>query len=206
MRVTDAATVKIVEETLNNEINGQICESLKARGANPLGMPGNHVNLCEKLLGSDDKGQPVDIGFVGDIKFVKTKLIKKALADGHLPVVSPIALDADDQAYNTNADVAAAAVANSLRARRLIFMSDVPGLLADAKDPSSLITTLKVSEVDELKRKGVIAGGMIPKVDSAVKALKEGVRRVHFIDGRVPHALLLEVFTDKGIGTEIVHG
>ena len=206
MRVTDAATVKIVEETLNNEINGQICESLKARGANPLGMPGNHVNLCEKFLGSDDKGQPVDIGFVGDIKFVKTKLIKKALADGHLPVVSPIALDADDQAYNTNADVAAAAVANSLRARRLIFMSDVPGLLADPKNPDSLITTLKVSEVDELKRKGVIAGGMIPKVDSAVKALKEGVRRVHFIDGRVPHALLLEVFTDKGIGTEIVHG
>ena len=117
-----------------------------------------------------------------------------------------IALDADDQAYNTNADVAAAAVANSLRARRLIFMSDVPGLLADPKDPSTLITTLKVSEVDELKRKGVISGGMIPKVDSAVKALREGVRRVHFIDGRVPHALLLEVFTDKGIGTEIVHG
>jgi acetylglutamate kinase len=206
MRVTDAATVKIVEETLNHEINGQICESLKARGANPLGMPGNHVNLCEKLFGADEQGQPVDIGFVGDIKFVKTKLIKKALADGHLPVVSPIALDADDQAYNTNADVAAAAVANSLRARRLIFMSDVPGLLADPKNPDSLITTLKVSEVDELKRKGVIAGGMIPKVDSAVKALKEGVRRVHFIDGRVPHALLLEVFTDKGIGTEIVHG
>ncbi|MCX6920274.1 MAG: acetylglutamate kinase [Verrucomicrobia bacterium] len=206
MRVTDAPTVKIVEETLNIEINGQICESLKARGANPLGMPGNHVNLCEKLLGTDDEGKPVDIGFVGDIKFVKTKLIKKALADGFLPVVSPIALDADDQAYNTNADVAAAAIAHSLRARRLIFMSDVPGLLADAKDPASLITTLKVSEVDELKRKGVVAGGMITKVDSAVKALQEGVRRVHFIDGRVPHALLLEVFTDKGIGTEIIHG
>jgi acetylglutamate kinase len=206
MRVTDAATVKIVEETLNVEINEQICQSFKARGANPLGMPGNHVNLCEKLLGRDENGQPVDLGFVGDIKFVKTKLIKKALADGFLPVVSPIALDADDQAYNTNADVAAAAVAHSLRARRLIFMSDVPGLLANPKDPSSLITTLKVSEVEDLKKKGVIAGGMIPKVDSAVKALKEGVRRVHFIDGRVPHALLLEVFTDHGIGTEIIHG
>jgi acetylglutamate kinase len=206
MRVTDATTVKIVEETLNNEINGQICDSLKARGANPLGMPGNHVNLCEKLLGADEAGNPIDLGFVGDIKFVKAKLIKKALADGFLPVVSPIALDGDDQAYNTNADVAAAAIANSLRARRLIFMSDVPGLLADPNDPSTLIATLKVGEVDELKKKGVIAGGMIPKVDSAVKALKEGVRRVHFIDGRVPHSLLLEVFTDKGIGTEIVHG
>jgi acetylglutamate kinase len=206
MRVTDAATVKIVEETLNVEINDQICQSFKARGANPLGMKGNDVNLCEKLLGTDEQGQPVDLGFVGDIKFVKTKLIKKTLADGFLPVVSPIALDADDQAYNTNADVAAAAVAHSLRARRLIFMSDVPGLLANPKDPASLITTLKVSEVEDLKKKGVIAGGMIPKVDSAVKALKEGVRRVHFIDGRVPHALLLEVFTDHGIGTEIVHG
>lgn len=206
MRVTDAATVKIVEQTLNVEINGQICDSLRDRGANPLGMPGNHVNLCEKLFGADEAGNPVDIGYVGDIKFVKAKLIKKALADGFLPVVSPIALDADDQPYNTNADVAAAAVADSLRARRLIFMSDVPGLLADPSDPTSLITTLKVSEVDELKRKGVIAGGMIPKVDSAVKALREGVRRVHFIDGRVPHSLLLEVFTDKGVGTEIVHG
>jgi acetylglutamate kinase len=205
MRVTDAATVKIVEETLNKEINGQICDSLRARGANPLGMPGNHVNLCEKLLSADESGNPIDLGFVGDIKFVKAKLIKKALADGFLPVVSPIALDGDDQPYNTNADVAAAAIANSLRARRLIFMSDVPGLLADPKDPSTLIATLKVGEVDELKKKGVIAGGMIPKVDSAVKALKEGVRRVHFIDGRVPHSLLLEVFTDKGVGTEIVH-
>ena len=99
--------------------------------------------------------------------------------------------------------IAAAAVANSLRARRLIFMSDVPGLLADPKDPASLIATLKVGEVDELKRKGVVAGGMIPKVDSAVKALKEGVRRVHFIDGRVPHALLLEVFTESGLGTMV---
>jgi len=206
MRVTDAAMVKIVEETLNKEVNGQICDSLRARGANPLGMPGNHVNLCEKLLSVDQAGNPIDLGFVGDIKFVKAKLIKKALADGFLPVVSPIALDGDDQPYNTNADVAAAAIANSLRARRLIFMGDVPGLLSDSKDPSTLITTLKVGEVDELKKKGVIAGGMIPKVDSAVKALKEGVRRVHFIDGRVPHSLLLEVFTDKGIGTEIVHG
>lgn len=205
MRVTDAATVKIVEETLNKEINGQICDSLRSRGANPLGMPGNHVNLCEKLLSADEAGNPIDLGFVGDIKFVKAKLIKKALADGFLHVVSPIALDGDDQPYNTNADVAAAAIANSLRARRLIFMSDVPGLLADPKDPSTLIATLKVGEVDELKKKGVIAGGMIPKVDSAVKALKEGVRRVHFIDGRVPHSLLLEVFTDKGVGTEIVH-
>lgn len=205
MRVTDAATVRIVERTLNEETNAEIVDALRAKGANPLGMPGNAVNLCEKMTVRDEQGREVDVGFVGDIKFVKTKLIKKALADGHLPVISPIALDADDQPYNTNADVAAAAVAGALRARRLIFMSDVPGLLADPKDPSTLIATLRVGEVDELKRKGVVAGGMIPKVDSAVKALRDGVRRVHFIDGRVPHSLLLEIFTDKGVGTEIVH-
>ncbi len=205
MRVTDAATVKIVEQTLNEEINAEICEVLRAQGANPLGMAGNLVNLCERMTVSDANGKSVDVGFVGDIKFVKTKLIKKAQADGHVPVISPIALDADDQPYNTNADVAAAAIAGSLRARRLIFMSDVPGLLKDAKDPASLIPTLRIGEVDELKRAGVVAGGMIPKVDSAVKALRDGVRRVHFIDGRVPHSLLLEIFTDRGIGTEIVH-
>jgi acetylglutamate kinase len=205
MRVTDAATVKIVEHTLNEEINKEICEALRAKGANPLGMPGNAVNLCERMLVRDAAGKEIDVGFVGDIKFVKTKLIKKAQADGHIPVISPIALDEEDQPYNTNADVAAAAIAGSLRARRLIFMSDVPGLLKDAKDPASLIPTLRIGEVDELKRAGVVDGGMIPKVDSAVKALRDGVRRVHFIDGRVPHSLLLEIFTDKGVGTEIVH-
>jgi acetylglutamate kinase len=203
--VTDAATVKIVEHTLNEEINKEICEALRAKGANPLGMPGNAVNLCERMLVRDAAGKEIDVGFVGDIKFVKTKLIKKAQADGHIPVISPIALDEEDQPYNTNADVAAAAIAGSLRARRLIFMSDVPGLLKDAKDPASLIPTLRIGEVDELKRAGVVDGGMIPKVDSAVKALRDGVRRVHFIDGRVPHSLLLEIFTDKGVGTEIVH-
>lgn len=205
MRVTDAETVRIVERTLNEEINGDICALLAQRGANPLGMPGNAVNLCERMTVRDDQGRPVDVGFVGDIKFVKTKLIKKALADGHLPVISPIALDAEDRPHNTNADVAAAAVAGALRARRLIFMSDVPGLLADPKDPATLIPTLRIGDVDELKRKGVVAGGMIPKVDSAVAALRDGVRRVHFIDGRAPHSLLLEIFTDKGVGTEIVH-
>jgi acetylglutamate kinase len=168
-------------------------------------MPGNLVNLCERMVVRDAAGKPLDVGFVGDIKFVKTKLIKKALAEGNLPVISPIALDAEDRPHNTNADVAAAAVAGALRARRLIFMSDVPGLLADPKDPATLIPTLRIGEVDELKRKGVVAGGMIPKVDSAVSALRDGVRRVHFIDGRVPHSLLLEIFTDKGVGTEIVH-
>jgi len=205
MRVTDAETVNVVVETLNNTINRDICEIIAARGGNPKSILGTAVSLCEKLFAADAAGNAVDIGFVGDIKFVRTKIIKKALADGFIPVISPVALDEDDQPYNTNADVAAAAVAGSLRARRLVFMSDVPGLLANPKDPATLISTLPAGRVDGLKRGGVIAAGMIPKVDSAVKALQNGVKRVHFIDGRVRHSLLLEIFTDKGVGTEIVH-
>lgn len=205
IRVTDSETIKIVENTLNNEINNDICTMIKKRRGNALGMPGNLVNLCEKLCEKNAAGTPIDLGFVGDIKSVKTKLIKKALSEGKIPVISPIALDESDQPYNTNADAAASAVASALKARRLVFMSDVPGLLADPKNPASLISTLRVGEVAGLKDSGVISAGMIPKVDSAVRALRSGVRRVHFIDGRTPHSLLLEIFTDKGVGTEIVH-
>lgn len=205
MRVTDAKTVKIVEKTLNEEINVDICRMIERKHGVPQGMPGNNVNVCTKLISKDAGGNVVDIGFVGDIKSVKTKLIKKALSEGKIPVISPIAVDDNDQPYNTNADAAAAAVAAALKARRLIFMSDVPGLLSDPSDPSSLISTLPVGKVNELKKSGVISKGMIPKVDSAVKALKSGVRRVHFIDGRTPHSLLLEIFTKEGVGTEIIH-
>lgn len=205
IRVTDEKTIRIVESTLNNEINADICAMIARRNGDALGMPGNLVNLCEKMTARDDDGNAVDLGFVGEIKSVKTKLIKKALAEGKIPVISPIALDENDRPYNTNADAAASAVASALKARRLVFMSDVPGLLANPKDPSTLISTLRVHEVPELKRTGVISAGMIPKVDSAVRALQSGVRRVHFIDGRTPHSLLLEIFTDKGVGTEIIH-
>lgn len=205
IRVTDEQTIKIVENTLNNEINADICRLIEKRRGVPVGMPGNLVNVCEKLEARDENGNPVDLGFVGDIKSVKTKIIKKALNEGKIPVISPIALDDEDRPYNTNADAAASAVASALKARRLVFMSDVPGLLADPKDPDTLISTLRVHEVPGLKKSGVISAGMIPKVDSAVRALQSGVRRVHFIDGRTPHSLLLEIFTDKGVGTEIVH-
>jgi acetylglutamate kinase len=121
-------------------------------------------------------------------------------------VISPVAEGYDGKPYNVNADLVAGRVASALRARRLVYMSDVPGLLSAPPDPESLISTLKTSQVEELKKRGVIDKGMRPKVQSAIRALEEGVQRVHFIDGRLPHSLLLEIFTDKGIGTEIVHG
>lgn len=205
MRVTDADTIKVVEKTLNGEINLDICELVQHLQGRPLGMPGNNVFVCEKLMSRDDNGEEIDLGFVGEIQYVKSKLIRKAITDGYIPIISPIALDEEGRPYNTNADVAAAAVASALRARRLVYMSDVPGLLADPNDPTSLISTLHVTEVGGLKRSGVIGKGMIPKVDSAVSALNSGVHRVHFVDGRQPHSILLEIFTDKGIGTEIVN-
>ena len=134
------------------------------------------------------------------------KIVKKEIADGFVPVISPVAEGYDGKPYNVNADLVAGRVASALRARRLVYMSDVPGLLSNPPDASSLISTLKISQVDDLKKKGVIDKGMRPKVQSAIRALQEGVQRVHFIDGRLAHSLLLEIFTDKGIGTEIVHG
>jgi acetylglutamate kinase len=205
LRVTDEKSVKIVEHTLNKVVNLDICEILQAKNARPLGIHGNSILVCDKKE-VEVNGEPVDVGFVGETHTVKTKIIKKALNDGYIPVISPIALDEDGRVHNTNADAAAGRVAAALRARRLVYLCDVPGLMRDINDPGSLMSTLKVDEVAELVKAGVISKGMIPKTDSAVAALKNGVHRVHFIDGEQPHSLLLEIFTDKGVGTEIVNG
>ncbi len=204
LRVTDEAAVAIVKKTLDEIVNKDVCDTLLQVKANPKGMPGDSVLVCHKLE-TDDDGNKVDLGYVGDVTEVKVKLIKKEISEGFMPVISPVAEGLDSKPYNVNADTAAGRVASALRARRLVYMSDVPGLLADPKDPASLISTLKIGEVDGLKKKGVIDKGMRPKVASAVRALQEGVQRVHFVDGRLPHSLLLEIFTDQGVGTEIVH-
>jgi acetylglutamate kinase len=205
LRVTDEATIAIVKRTLDEVVNRDVCEALARAKARPKGLPGDSVLVCQKLA-ADEDGAPIDLGYVGDVTEVKVKLIKKEIADGFVPVISPVAEGYDGKPYNVNADVVAGRVASALRARRLFYMSDVPGLLASPPDPASLISTLKISQIEELRKKGVIDKGMRPKVSSAVRALQEGVQRVHFIDGRLAHSLLLEIFTDEGIGTEIVHG
>ena len=205
MRVTDAATIQIVKRTLDEVVNRDVCAAITLARGKPSGLPGDSVLLCEKLT-VDDDGNPVDLGFVGDVTEVRVKVIKKEIAEGLIPIISPVAEDEEGRPYNINADVAAGRVAAALNARRLVYMSYVPGLLSNPSDPTTLISTLKVGQVDALKKTGVIDKGMRPKVASAVRALEEGVQRVHFIDGRLPHSLLLEIFTDKGIGTEIVHG
>jgi len=205
LRVTDEATIALVKKTLDEIVNKDVCDAIASASGRPKGMPGDTVLVCQKLT-TDDDGNPIDLGYVGDVTEVKVKLIKKEIADGFVPVISPVAEGYDGKPYNVNADLVAGRVASALRARRLVYMSDVPGLLANPADPESLISTLKTGQVEELKKKGVIDKGMRPKVQSAIRALLEGVQRVHFIDGRLPHSLLLEIFTDKGIGTEIVQG
>jgi acetylglutamate kinase len=202
LRYTDEDTVKVVDEVLSGQVNGEVCEMLQIRNDRPIGIPGTTVLEGEKYT-EDSQGNPVDLGYVGNVVAVKSKIIKKAIKDGYTPVISPVAKGIDGKLYNVNADVAAACVASALRARRLVYLSDVPGLLRDPKDPDTLIPALKVNQVEKLKANGTISQGMLPKVDSSMKALDSGVHRVHLIDGRLPHSLLLEIFTDKGIGTEI---
>ena len=205
-RVTDAATVKIVDDVLSGEINPDVVKTIKDLGGRPVGFAGRDIFKCRKLW-LDDKenpGRKIDIGYVGEVIEVNTAPLKECIWSGFTPVISPTARGEDGKIYNCNADVAAAQTAIALRAKRLVFMSDVPGLLRDPKKPDSVVAHLKTSEVPALKSAGIVDKGMIPKVDSAVAAIQSGVEKVSFVDGRVPHAVLLEIFTDEGVGTEIV--
>jgi acetylglutamate kinase len=202
-RVTNAAAVKIVDDVLSREINPEIVKTLNALGGRAKGFSGADIFTCKKLV-VENGGEKIDIGFVGEVVSVDTKPLLDCIKHGVTPVISPTARGTDGNIYNCNADIAAAQTAIALKARRLVFMSDVPGLLRDPKKPDSIIPHLKTGEVDGLKKSGVIDKGMIPKVDSAVAAIQSGVEKVSFVDGRVPHAVLLEIFTDEGVGTEIV--
>ena len=205
-RVTDEATVKIVDDVLTGEINPEIVKTIKALGGRPVGFAGRDIFKCRKLW-LDDKenpGKKIDIGYVGEVIEVNVAPLKESMWCGFTPVISPTARGEDGKIYNCNADVAAAMCAIALNAKRLVFMSDVPGLMRDPKDPATLIAHLHTGEVPGLKAAGIVDKGMIPKVDSAVAAIKSGVEKVSFVDGRVPHAVMLEIFTDKGVGTEIV--
>jgi acetylglutamate kinase len=203
-RVTDGATVEIVEQVLSHEINPEIVQAIEDFGGKARGLAGSDVFRCQSLLQKDEKGDDVDLGFVGEVVEVNTDSLRECIRRSVTPVISPTARGADGKIYNCNADIAAAKTAIALKARRLVFMSDVPGLLRDPKDDSTLMSHLRVEEVPELKQAGVIGKGMLPKVDSAIAAIDNGVEKVQFVDGRIPHSALLEIFTDAGVGTEVV--
>lgn len=204
MRVTDAATVQVVSQVLSHEINPAIVETINSLGGSAHGFPGADLFTCRPLRATGQGGELVDLGFVGEVTDVNTAPLLECIDNGITPVISPTARDSEGHLYNCNADLAAARVAVALRAQRLVFMSDVPGLLRNPQDPASVISILRTSEVQALKDSDVISKGMIPKVDSAVAAIKTGVEKVSFVDGRVPHAILLEIFTDAGFGTIVV--
>ena len=203
-RVTDAAAVAVVDQVLSGEINGEVVATINSLGGKARGFAGTEIFTCRKLcLGAAD-GTPVDLGFVGEVTGVETAPLLRCIKQGITPVISPTARGEDGQIYNCNADIAAAQAAIALKAKRLVFMSDVAGLLRDPSDPRTLINQLHVTEVDALKKAGIVDAGMIPKVGSAVAAIKAGLDKVWLVDGRVPHAVLLEIFTDAGLGTEVV--
>jgi acetylglutamate kinase len=203
-RVTDEATARIADEVLSREINPEVVATIKSLGGLARGFAGPDIFRCRKAQLKGPDGQPLDLGYVGEVIGVNTAPLFECIAKGITPVISPTARGEDGKIYNCNADVAAAHAAIALKARRLVFMSDVPGLLQNPKKPDSVISRLKTDEVEGLKQRGVVDKGMIPKVDSAVAAIEAGVEKVSFVDGRVPHAVLLEVFTDEGVGTEVV--
>mgnify|MGYP001308992330 CR=1 FL=1 len=203
-RVTDEASVQLVDRVLSNELNPEIVATVKALGGGAVGLPGREILRCRRKEFTNAAGEPYSLGFVGEVLSVDPVRIREAMDEAVTPIISPTARSESGQLYNCNADLVAAEVAIALKARRLVFMSDVPGVMEDPKDPSSLISELAVGDVSSLKSREVIGAGMIPKIDSAVEAIQAGVHKVSLVDGRVNHALLLEIFTDKGVGTQVI--
>ena len=204
-RVTTDEAIEIVARVLSEEINPGLVRMIRDFGGKAVGIPGNDVFIGEKIKGTDADGQRIDIGRVGEVVGCHMEYMDAAHKAGIVPVISPLAAElATGKPLNINADLAAAALAKELRVAKLVYLSDVPGLLSDPKDPTTLIKSVTRKEAEGMIADGTISGGMIPKIRSAVDALNAGVRKVHFVDGRLPHALLLEIFTDGGIGTEVV--
>ena len=199
LRVTDAATMEVVEMVLVGRVNKEIVSLINQAGLSAVGLCGKDGNLVK----ARPEGQE-GIGFVGEVSSVNVRLIESLLKDGHIPVISSVAADDSGQAYNINADTVAGELAAALGAEKLILLTDTAGILQDYHDPSSLIAKLDIQEARQLISTGVVSGGMIPKVNCCVRSLAQGVKAAHIIDGRIPHALLLEIFTDAGIGSMLL--
>lgn len=205
LRYTCKKTLSVVDDVLHNQVNTKLLHGFSEAGGKGHSLSGKHILKASKAVSScPETGRGLDIGYVGNIKEVDSEKILALLEQNIVPIIPPLGLDADGQKYNINADIAACKIASALKAGKLIFLSDVPGLLKDAEDENSLISTIKAEEIKKMVKNGGIKGGMIPKMNSALEAIEAGTKKVHMIDGRIQHSLLLEIFTDKGIGTEIV--
>ena len=202
LRYTDEATVDVVKMVLAGKLNKELVQLLAQHKGSAVGLCGIDGEMLTAEKKTADDGQ--DLGFVGEITAVNTKPIIDALNNGNIPVIATVATDKDGNTYNINADTAAARIAAELGAENLILMTDIAGLLRDKDDPSTLISEVNVSEVPYLKMQGIISGGMIPKIDCCVEAVRRGVKKTVIIDGRVPHSILIEILSNEGIGTQFV--
>lgn len=200
-RVTDEETMEVVEEELT-KINREIVREIISLGGSAISLSGKDDHLIEVKKHADIDGE--DIGFVGEITKISGDVIQKMIASDIIPVISPIGIGKDGFTYNVNADQASAEIARSLGALKLVLLTNVRGILKDQAKPESIISHMSVAEIDDLIVDQVITGGMIPKVKACTRALDRGVKKTHIIDGKIPHGILLEIFTDKGVGTEIV--
>ena len=205
LRFTCDRTIRVVDDVLHNQVNRELVELANAAGGNAVGVSGKQVLKAQRTQSVDPvTGEAQDIGFVGEIVGVNGAKILEEVEAGRIPIVTPLGLGLDGQVYNINADVAACQVAEAIHARKLVFLSDVPGILSDRENKASVIPTICTDEIGGLIRDGIISGGMLPKIKSCVEALNSGINKVQLIDGRVMHTLLLEIFTDRGVGTQIV--
>ncbi len=199
MRVTDKKSLQIVNDALN-DVNKSIVRELKALGNEAKGFVGKNG----ELIHAEQKKLAVDVGFVGEVKNFDSKLIYSLLHSKMIPVVAPLGVGEDGQLYNLNADTVAAEIAIAMKAEKLVLLTNVRGILRDMNDENSLISSVTLNELETLKKSNVVSGGMIPKVDACRMAAAKGVHKTHIIEAQIPHALLLEVYTDQGIGTEII--
>ncbi len=205
LRYTCDKTIGIVDDVLHNEVNASLVKLGKEAGGKAIGLSGKGILRAVRTTSADPvTGERQDVGFVGEITAVNSAPIMEALSAGLTPIVTPLGSGIDGQVYNINADVAACKIAEALHARKLVFLSDVPGVLADCDDQKSVIPTIRTDEINGLVLRKTLSGGMLPKIKSCVEALNAGINKVHLIDGRVSHTLLLEIFTDHGVGTQIV--
>ena len=205
LRFTCDRTIRVVDDVLHNQVNRELVELANAAGGNAVGVSGKQVLKAQRTQSVDPvTGEAQDIGFVGEIVGVNGAKILEEVEAGRIPIVTPLGLGLDGQVYNINADVAACKVAEAIHARKLVYLSDVPGILSDRENEASVIPTICTDEIGGLIRDGIISGGMLPKIKSCVEALNSGINKVQLIDGRVMHTLLLEIFTDRGVGTQIV--
>ncbi|MDQ6927784.1 MAG: acetylglutamate kinase [Actinomycetota bacterium] len=197
LRVTDAETLDIARMVLVGKVNRDVVSAINVHGTLAVGLSGEDAGMIAATPRSPE------LGFVGDVASVNPQIVERLIAEELIPVIATIGVDDEGQAYNVNADTAAAAIAAALGAEKLVYLTDVPGLLRDVDDPASLLPRVTATALEALLEDGTLKGGMVPKIRSCVRALDFGVKRAHILDGRVPHVLLLEVFTKEGIGTMI---